>query len=136
MLSKAVCLITITIFFLQAGAIDTVQAQEKKSNQDQVVRLKAELFEVRAVVTDKRGRLIDNLGVEDFELLENNRPQRIEFFSKERMPQPAPVPSTANRPGISESNPSRAAKAPGRTVALFVDTLHLTQMSRMRVKQT
>jgi VWFA-related protein len=136
MFSKAVCLFTIAILFLHAGSIDAARAQEKKADKDQVVRLKAELFEVRAVVTDKRGKLIDNLGVEDFELLENNRPQRIEFFSKERLPQPAAVPSTANRPGISDSNPSRATKAPGRTVALFVDTLHLTQTSRMRVKQT
>lgn len=60
------------------------QSQKKPGDKDQV-RLKTDLFEVRAVVTDAKGRLVDSLRKEDFELLENNRPQSISFFSIERV---------------------------------------------------
>ena len=113
------------------------QTQEgsKPGPQDQVVKLKTDLFEVGAVVTDKRGKLIDDLKQEDFELLENGRPQHIEFFSKERLPQKAAA-ETPLRPPTAEANPALNPKAPGRTVVMFVDTLHLSAESQLRVRQT
>jgi VWFA-related protein len=57
-------------------------AQEKKETErDQQIRLKTELVQVRAVVTDKKGQPIGNLTKDDFEILEDNRPQQISFFS-------------------------------------------------------
>jgi len=56
-----------------------LQAQDKK-DKDQTIRLKSDLVQVRAVVTDKRGQLIGDLNKEDFELLENTRPQKYQFL--------------------------------------------------------
>src|ERR1041384_1149018 len=53
--------------------------------QDQPVRLSTDLIQVRAVVTDKQGRVIDHLKQDDFVLLENDQPQRVEFFSVDRI---------------------------------------------------
>ena len=58
-------------------------SQEKRESQDNQLRLKADLVQVRAVVTDKRGQPVAGLKKEDFELLEENRPQAISFFSVE-----------------------------------------------------
>ena len=105
-------------------------AQEAKKDPEQAVKLKSELINVRAVVTDKNGAVIDNLRKEDFELLENNRPQEISFFSLERVGK-----SAARREAIAPANPATAPAAPsaepaaaaaGRTVVLFVDTVNLT----------
>ena len=63
------------------------QAQTKK---DDTVRLKSDLVQVRAVITDKQGQLVSDLKREDFELLENNRPQQVTFFSVETINNPDP----------------------------------------------
>ncbi|HKS43407.1 MAG TPA: hypothetical protein VJX74_22525, partial [Blastocatellia bacterium] len=72
------------------------------AEQDQTVRLKADLIEVRAVVTDRKDRVIDNLKAEDFELLENGRPQQINFFSLERIGNERLAPQG---PARAEANP-------------------------------
>ena len=105
------------------------QAQGKKTDQSEV-RLKADLVQVRAVVTDKRGHSIPDLKKEDFELLVDKRPQEISFFSFENI-------------GHRTSSPSpeslRASRDPAqnvdRTIAFFVDTIHTTFASLASTKQ-
>lgn len=105
------------------------QAQDKKDTKDQTIRLKSELVQIRAVVTDKRGQPVGDLKKEDFELLENTRPQNISFFSVERInSEPG-----AEKPGGPAS--LRAQEAPARTIVLFVDTVHITFENLARAKQ-
>ena len=73
------------------------------ARQDQPVRLKADLIEVRAVVTDGNDRVVDNLKAEDFELLENGRPQQINFFSLERVGSERVAP-----PGVAVATAKRS----------------------------
>ncbi len=110
------------------------QAQKKTGDKDQV-RLKTDLFEVRAVVTDAKGRLVDSLRKEDFELLENNRPQTISFFSIEHVVSDATSQPPSIKDNASNMSTSRAGAAPGRTILLFVDTLHLTFPDVIQTKQ-
>jgi VWFA-related protein len=108
-----------------------LRAQDKKDDKDQTIRLKSDLVQVRAVVTDKRGQLIGDLKKEDFELLENTRPQNISFFSVEKIDSEAPG---AVKPG--EPTSLRAHhEAPARTIVLFVDTVHITFENLARAKQ-
>jgi VWFA-related protein len=110
--------------------------------QDQPIRVKTDLIELRAVVTDKRGEAISNLRKEDFELTENGKPQEIGFFSVVKIPgrgesevrRSDTSPPTAP-PGVPPSV-ARAAEAPARTIVLFVDTLHLSASSLLWVKQS
>jgi hypothetical protein len=69
------------LFASQVGLARTQEPANKSSDQDQSVRLKTELVELRAVVTDKKGNPIGDLKKEDFEVLENGVPQEIGFFS-------------------------------------------------------
>ena len=48
--------------------------------QDQPIRVKTELIDLRAVVTDKRGQAITDLKKEDFELMENGKPREVRSF--------------------------------------------------------
>lgn len=109
-------------------------AQTTQAEKDQTIKLRSELIEVRAVVTDNQGKLVDGLTKDDFEVLENNRPQAISFFSIARVAgRDAAAPAVdkdAVKPGIISP-----ADAPSRTIALFVDTLHLSTSSLQLMKQ-
>jgi hypothetical protein len=55
------------------------QDRKKKSDQDSI-KLNAELVQIDALVTDKAGKPVSGLKREDFELLDNNKPQLITFL--------------------------------------------------------
>ena len=61
------------------------QSQTKPADQTEAVRLRTELIQVQVVVTDKQGRIIENLKRDDFELMEQGHPQEVSFFSLERV---------------------------------------------------
>lgn len=83
------------------------------------------------MVTDAKGRLVDDLRKEDFELLENNRQQTVSFFSINRVLNQ----STNQRTSPPPSAKDPAANYSGRTIVLFVDTLHLKSGEVLQVKQ-
>jgi VWFA-related protein len=92
--------------------------------QDQPVRLKTELIEVRAAVANRSGEVVPDLKKEDFEVLENGRPQQVAFFAVERADSPARSPQAA--PAVIPGLPARAGEPASRTVVFFVDTVHLS----------
>jgi VWFA-related protein len=109
--------------------------QKKAGEQDRPVQLKTELVELRVVVTDRRGQIIDGLNKQDFELRENDRPREISFFSLERVGAEANLqPRPANTP---EPKPEGRVhtSSPGRTLLLFVDTVNLSISSLGWAKQ-
>lgn len=126
-------LITLLISIQQppAASAPDRQGQEKRESEDKQLRLKAELVQVRAVVTDKRGQPVAGLKKEDFELLEDNRPQEISFFSAENVG----IPSDPQRQAESKSL-REPLQDVGRTIVLFVDTVHTSFANLARVKQT
>jgi len=112
-------------------------AQKPAPTPDDVIRVNTNLVQVRVVVTDRKGQLVDNLKQDDFEILENGKPQSVSFFTVERTlggqsGQVADQPVTAdpNQP----ARPTTPAR-PVRTIVLFVDTLHLSSVSFVRAKQ-
>jgi len=50
---------------------------------DNTVRVRVELVNVLATVTDKKNHLVLNLNKDDLQVLENNQPQQVRFFSRE-----------------------------------------------------
>lgn len=112
----------------------TAIAQQTKPKDDQAIKLKSELVELRAVVTDKKGQIVDNLAKEDFEILENNKPQTVSFFSIERT-RAAAARMASDKKLVVETPKPAASAPPARTIVLFVDTLHLVPSSLIRVKR-
>ena len=95
------------------------QTQAKNDEQEKKIRLKAELVQLRAVVTDKRGQPVAGLKREDFEVLEENRSQEISFFSVENVSIPPASQTAGGVPSLR--NPTQGV---ARTIVLFVDTVH------------
>src|SRR5204863_4215171 len=92
------------------------QEQKPKEDPDEVIRVDTNLVQLRTVVTDRNGRAVDNLPQDDFEVLENGRPQKISFFSLERVggttgsPQQRPDQTKAENgvQRLKTKNPSRS----------------------------
>lgn len=112
-------------------------ATPTRDEDDEVVRITTNLVQVDAVVTDRSGRQVTDLRAEDFEVLENGRPQQITNFSYINAG-PAPVPPTAAAPVVAAAPDRNAPPVPParlrasqvrRTIALVVDDLMMSAES-------
>src|SRR5687768_3834420 len=104
-------------------------------DEDEVVRITSNLVQLDAVVTDAGGRHVTDLGPQDFEVLEDERPQAITNFSFiETGPAPTtPAAGAAPGPGVSGGPPLPPARLRReqvrRTLALVVDDLRMSFLS-------
>src|SRR5437016_6194757 len=62
-----------------------VHAQEKKetkksANDEDVIKITSNLVSLDVIVKDKKGKAITDLKPEDFTVLENGMPQKLDFF--------------------------------------------------------
>lgn len=135
-MKKTAYLFLACLFLISLNLPGGAQEPKKKTEEDWVVELKTVLVELRAVVTDRQGRLVEGLTREDFEVREKGRLQDVGFFSELRtgglsISQPVTVASvpdsveTSLRPGT-----------PVRSVLLMVDTIHMSPSNVLRVKQS
>lgn len=109
---------------------------QTKPDQDEIVRVETNLVQVRAVVTDKTGKPVDNLKQNDFEVLENGRPQALGFWSLERTSvSQVGLQTGAATPEYTDQPARRLPGRPKRAIVLFVDTLHLSSISLIRAKE-
>ena len=120
---------------------DALQTELKEAPEDQKIKVQTELLEVRTIVTDRDGRIVENLGKDDFELFENDQPQEISFFSISRV-ESGPIEGagvketgTPSRETIQQRIQARLSGLPVRTTLLYVDTLHMSFSSLNRVKE-
>lgn len=114
----------------------TRQDQKKKADQNWVVELKSVLVELRAVVTDRQGHIVEGLKKEDFEILEKGRSQDLSFFAEQHIG-PASISQRVVQANVTlPGEPSPPEIVPARSVVLFVDTLHLTGANLIRVKES
>jgi len=110
-----------------------------KPVEDEVVRVSTNLVQIDAVVTDKNGKQVTDLRAEDFEILEDKRPQQVSAFSyvstdynagsSSVVPPPLPV---KNAPPLPPS-PLRPDQV-RRTFVFVVDDLGLSLQSFAAVR--
>jgi VWFA-related protein len=115
-----------------------IPGAQQKDQREKTFQVKTELVEVRAVVTDRHGQIVEGLKKEDFELRDDNRPQEISHFSvvtSAAASEPKPGDPLHQKPTAPVPIRERLAETPGRSVLVFVDTLHLSTTSLMLVKQ-
>src|SRR5688572_12905595 len=110
-----------------------------------VIRINVNLVQVDAVVTDSKGNPVTDLTVDDFELLQDGKPQVITSFEfvdvrsqtvRRGSANPAPV-QPRNGPAVPIP-PPRALRPQQirRTIALVVDDLALSFDSITRVRES
>jgi len=123
---------------LLLGLISTQQTfAQVKTPQDDVVRVKTELVQTDVTVVDKRGRFVEGLSANDFELRVDSKLQSLSFFEEvtagsvdeEKQLAAARKGGAAKLPATSASATDR-----GRVVFFFIDDIHLTSEGLNRAR--
>ncbi len=117
------------------------QPASPQTNQD-VTRISTQLVQIDAVVTDKKGRHIEDLTQDDFELLVDGKKQQLTYFSHINLRGTIKRELPANRRTAAspapESMPTRQIEPAevNRTIAFIVDDLGLSFRSTEFVRET
>jgi VWFA-related protein len=90
-----------------------------------------ELVTVDVVVTDKTGRPVPGLTVEDFTVEEEGLPQTVSSFEAVELPS-VPSPAPPPRPRVSTNQVPRQSAS--RTFLVLFDDLHLTPEDALQAK--
>jgi VWFA-related protein len=90
--------------------------------------IEVSIVNLDVVVTDKRGNRVTGLTRDDFEVLEENRPQAISNFSEYRSQQHATA-GESSATATSRTSEAPAPPRPPRTIVIFVDDFKLTSLS-------
>ena len=128
-------------FGQQAPTNKPPQQRPDLSTDDEVVRITSNLVQVDAVVTDKDGKQVTDLRAEDFEVLEDDKPQNITNFSYISSLSPPAVGEERNAAATPPKNapptPPRKLRAgeARRTIALVIDDLGLDFQSTVSVRE-
>jgi VWFA-related protein len=141
----------IAVFAVLALASAQNQAPQgfQQQNPDNVIRITVNLVQVDAVVTDSHDKPVTNLKKEDFILLQDGKPQAINYFAYVNTARDTAVRPTSNN-APKQSGPGQKGAAPPppppprglkpsqirRTVALVVDDLGLSFESIARIRGT
>src|SRR5260370_1020390 len=80
--SRLLNLLAISALFLSFMPVPAQQKKEtnKSADDDDVIKVTANLVSLDAIVKDKKGKAINDLKPEDFTVFENGVPQKIQFF--------------------------------------------------------
>ena len=132
------------LIFLLVGLMPAFAQAPQQPGTGGVIRITVNLVQVDAVVTDSKGRQVTNLKPEDFEILEDRRPQKITNFSYVSVAGPAAsVAPPIERPTIKTGAPAVPARPVPlrpeqvrRTIALVVDDLSLSFESIYYIRRT
>lgn len=120
-------LIAFTLFLILSAAIlaQTPSPIQSQTVEDDVVKITTKLVQFDATVTDKNGNQIKDLKAEDFEILQDGKPQAITNFSYVNIESPAessPVTTIKNGKSIVLPPPVRfRPENVGRIITFVVD---------------
>jgi VWFA-related protein len=107
------------------GGVLTAQQTNPNSPQPPTFRSAVQIIEVDVRVFDKAGRFVTTLTRDDFEIVEEGAPQRIEAMFLVGATQ-QPEATAADAPGSAPSTSGPAGPAAPQTWIFFFDLNHLT----------
>lgn len=97
-------------------------------------RVEVNYVEVDAVVTDSQGNAVTDLTLDDFEVREDGRPQKVSAFAVVNLPvERPPQPIFASAP--IEPDVQANTQSEGRIYMIVLDDLHTTFTNTVRVKR-
>jgi VWFA-related protein len=139
-LAAHACLALLLAVAAGAGQDPAQNLPKRPADQQPLVRVNVDLVQMDVVVTDAKGNHISDLKPEEFEILENGKPQRITNFSFLAGEEVAKVASTP-APAVKDKRtpappvaPARiAAGEASRTIAVVIDDLGVGEQSFMAI---
>src|SRR5437660_8908635 len=124
-----ICLGVILMSQISTAFGQSKQNQASAEQAEDVVRINTELVQTDVMVFDKRGRFVEGLRQEDFELRIDGKSKPISFFDRVSAGSRSEELQLAAARGESRANTTAdAGPAPldrGRLVFFFVDGVHL-----------
>jgi len=87
--------------------------------QPQPIRVNSQLVEINVVALNRAGQPVVDLTKEDFEILDNGKPQEVRFFALEAKTEHAAAPTPLPEHVFSNKTLGKVAIAPGVSVVLF-----------------
>jgi VWFA-related protein len=136
------CLVVLSslVFFVSTAAAQSSPAKPdtQTQGQDDVVRVDTALVQTDVMVFDKKGRFVEGLRPEQFELKIDKKPQTIAFFERVAASSLRGEKTTQSNSGVNSStdSPPPVTAASGRVVIFFVDDLHLAPDSLVRTRKS
>ena len=129
---------------LFAACVRGVAAQTRPASQDdEVIRVNAEIVQTDVTVVDKRGRCVEDLKPEQFELKVDGRVVPLSFFERVRAGGADEELKLNAARGVKATTDARAsepirqtAEGRGRVIFFFVDDLHLGGDSLARARKS
>ena len=131
----ASCLAVLAAVAALAAQPATPPPQQQATAPQQPPRFRVEInyVEVDAVVTDSEGTFVRGLTLDDFEVLEDGKPQEISAFTRVDVPiERADAPLLA--PDVVPDVASNERPFNGRIYLLILDELHTAPLRSTRVK--
>jgi len=119
---------------LTFGALPRAQAPQPSPSV--TFQVEVNYVDVDAVVTDEQGNFIENLKIEDFEILEDGKPQKLEMFSYvELAVEPPDRFLFLDRPVSTDSRSNRRS-FDGRVYVMVLDDLDISPLRTLLVKKS
>jgi len=121
-------------------SISAIRGQENDQTDD-VVRVKTELVQTDVTVLDRKGKFVDGLSQDQFELSLDGETQSISFFERVTSGSAREVAQLAAARGqvaVTREKPVVTDAAPatrGRVIFFFLDDVHLSNASLGRARQ-
>lgn len=110
-----------------ASSMSMAQSAPAPDADEKIVRLGVTLVQVDAIVTDRDGRPVTDLSRDDFELLQDDRPQAITNFS---FVKPKPLPPVDAAVSATAPPVRLPPERVRRTIAIVVDDLASNESAR------
>lgn len=117
--------------------------QSVPAQENHVIRIEVDLVQVDAVVTDRHGRQVTDLGPSDFKVFEDRKPRKIVAVNYIRLDKGAPAPVIeAKTKGVRQAPTPPSIRAPlrrqdvRRTLVLLVDDLNMSFESIAGLRET
>src|SRR6185295_18323257 len=124
-ISLSACLLVTLALWVSASPAQT------SKGQDESVKLKAHLITMDVMVKDKKGKYITDLKADDFAVVENGVPQKIEFFDP-----PLSGSSVINQPkAADQTKPVAQSSGPTHIISLVLDGATTEQGNLKQVRE-
>jgi VWFA-related protein len=134
----------LTVLVLSLAPAGGQERRKSAEQAEEVVRVRSELVQTDVTVLDKRGRFVDGLKPEQFELKVDGRDVPVSFFERvvagsasEAAQLAAAAPHEAEATAKTESKRALPpSPARGRVIFFFVDDVHLAADSLARARKS
>jgi VWFA-related protein len=120
-----------------AGSQPAPAQPQAPPDQQPTFRAGINFVRVDVIVSDRDGKPVVDLGQNDFEVLEDGKPQPVQSFRFVQMPTtPAPGAEAPRSIRTQSDEETAASQEDARIIAIFLDDYHVRRMNSLKARQS